>query len=88
MREGRIAYVGPDDGVPDTPGAEIVDASGATVIPGLVDCHAHFTGLGGANWIARFGDPEADLLARGAEAARASRAWASSRRATSERRAG
>jgi len=70
MRDGRIQYVGPDDGAPDPAGAEIVDASGATVIPGLVDCHAHFTGLGGANWIARFGDPEADLLARGAEAAR------------------
>ena len=70
MRNGRIQYVGPDDGAPDPAGAEVVDASGATVIPALVDCHAHFTGLGGANWIARFGDPEADLLARGAEAAR------------------
>jgi imidazolonepropionase-like amidohydrolase len=69
IRDGRIAYLGPDDGAPDPSGAEIIDASGATIIPGLVDCHAHFTGLGGANWIARFGDPEADLLARGAEAA-------------------
>ncbi|TMC69399.1 MAG: hypothetical protein E6J13_11535 [Chloroflexi bacterium] len=70
MRDGRIAYVGPTDGAPDAHDAETVDASGATIIPGLVDCHAHFTGLGGANWIARFGDPEAELLARGAEAAR------------------
>ncbi|TMC75832.1 MAG: hypothetical protein E6J09_11370 [Chloroflexi bacterium] len=70
MRDGRVAYVGPDDGVADVTGAESVDASGATIIPGLVDCHAHFTGLGGANWIARFGDPEAELLARGDEAAR------------------
>jgi imidazolonepropionase-like amidohydrolase len=70
MRDGRVSYLGPDDGAPDASGAEVVDASGATIIPGLVDCHAHFTGLGGANWIARFGDPEADLLARGAEAAR------------------
>jgi imidazolonepropionase-like amidohydrolase len=70
MRDGTIAYRGPDDGVPDHPGAEEIDASGATIVPGLVDCHAHFTGLGGANWIARFGDPEAELLARGDEAAR------------------
>ena len=69
MRDGRVSYVGPDDGAPDASGAEVIDASGATIIPGLVDCHAHFTGLGGANWIARFGDPEAELLARGAEAA-------------------
>ncbi|HEY7623551.1 MAG TPA: amidohydrolase family protein [Candidatus Limnocylindria bacterium] len=69
MRDGRIAYLGPDDGAP-AGDAEIVDASGATIVPGLVDCHAHFTGLGGANWIARFGDPESELLARGREAAR------------------
>jgi imidazolonepropionase-like amidohydrolase len=70
MRDGIIAYCGPDDGVPDHSGAEEIDASGATIVPGLVDCHAHFTGLGGANWLARFGDPEAELLARGDEAAR------------------
>lgn len=70
MRAGRVAYVGPDDGTPASDGAEAIDASGATIIPGLVDCHAHFTGLGGANWIARFGDPEAELLARGDDAAR------------------
>ena len=80
MRDGRLQYVGPDAGAPDPSGAEIVDASGATIVPGLVDCHAHFTGLGGANWIARFDDPDADLLARGQEAARFSRVrtWISS----------
>jgi hypothetical protein len=28
----------------------------------MVDCHSHVTGPGGANWIARFGDPPESLL--------------------------
>lgn len=71
IRDGRIAYVGPRDGEPDPADAEVVDGAGATIVPGMVDCHAHFTGSGGANWIARFGDPEAELLARGPLGARA-----------------
>ncbi len=71
IRGGRVAYLGPRDGEPDASDADVVDAAGATVVPGLVDCHAHFTGSGGANWIARFGDPEAELLSRGPIAARA-----------------
>ena len=71
MRDGRVVYLGPADGEPDGRDADVVDASGATIVPGLVDCHAHFTGLGGANWIARFGDPDSELLARADEAARA-----------------
>ncbi|TME63895.1 MAG: hypothetical protein E6I51_03170 [Chloroflexi bacterium] len=71
MRDGRIAYLGPSDGAPDATDADTIDASGATIVPGLVDCHAHFTGQGGANWLARFGDPEAELLSRGDDASRA-----------------
>jgi imidazolonepropionase-like amidohydrolase len=43
-------------------GATVVDASGATIVPALVDCHAHLTLPGGAQWIARGGDPTGDLI--------------------------
>ena len=71
VRGDRVAYLGPRDGEPDAAGAEVIDAAGATLVPALVDCHAHFTGSGGANWIARFGDPPEELLARGPRAGRA-----------------
>jgi imidazolonepropionase-like amidohydrolase len=41
---------------------KVVDASGATIVPGLVDCHSHLTLQGGAQWIARGGDPTPDLI--------------------------
>ena len=41
---------------------EVVDASGGTIVPGMVDGHSHVTLPGGANWIERAGDgPEALL---------------------------
>lgn len=42
---------------------EIVDASGSTIVPGLVDCHSHVTLPGGAHWIERASDPPERLLA-------------------------
>lgn len=71
IRDGKVAYLGPRDGEPDPAGARVIDAAGATIVPGLVDCHAHFTGLGGANWIARFEDADAELVERGLPNARA-----------------
>ncbi len=38
---GTIAAVGSGLGVPS--GAEVVDGRGATLLPGLIDCHAHAT---------------------------------------------
>lgn len=47
VRDGRIVMVGPDAAVRAAyPDAPAVDAGGQTVIPGLIDAHAHLMGLG------------------------------------------
>ena len=42
--EGRVRSAGPSDDVEVPDGTEVVDAAGKTVIPGLVDLHAHYGG--------------------------------------------
>jgi imidazolonepropionase-like amidohydrolase len=39
IRDGRIAAVGADVAVPA--GAQVIDATGRTVIPGIIDAHSH-----------------------------------------------
>jgi predicted amidohydrolase YtcJ len=48
IRGSRLAYVGTNEGALALKGAgtRVIDARGATVLPGLQDAHAHFTGLG------------------------------------------
>ena len=43
----RIRAVGPAAGVQIPPGAEMVDASGKWIIPGLIDAHVHLGQSGG-----------------------------------------
>ena len=47
VRDGRITFVGSqrEATVLAGPATRIVDAGGRTVIPGMVDAHAHFSGL-------------------------------------------
>lgn len=62
---GRIRWQGPTQGEPDTTrleDLEVVDASGATIVPGMVDAHSHVTMPGGARWIERGLDAPARLL--------------------------
>lgn len=37
----RIAYVGAARGAPVADGADVIDADGRALIPGLIDCHVH-----------------------------------------------
>jgi imidazolonepropionase-like amidohydrolase len=62
VEDGRISWIRPAGGEEDPAGASVVDCAGATFVPGMVDCHSHVTGPGGANWIARFSDPVETLL--------------------------
>jgi imidazolonepropionase-like amidohydrolase len=64
VEDGRISWIRPSDGEEAVGGAdlEIVDASGSTIVPGMVDGHSHLTGPGGAHWIERFADPPERLL--------------------------
>ena len=52
VEDGTIRWIRPADGEPDPgprDGLEVVDASGATFVPGMVDAHSHLTLPGGAH---------------------------------------
>ena len=62
--DGILAGIYDGDDIPASvrQDATMVDASGATIVPALVDCHSHLTLQGGAQWIARGADPTSDLI--------------------------
>ena len=41
VHEGRIEAVGPRHTIARSPNAEVIDCSGLTLLPGLIDCHDH-----------------------------------------------
>jgi len=63
--QGAIRWIRAADDELDpgpTESLEVVDASGATIVPGMVDGHSHLTLPGGAHWIDRIDDPPDVLL--------------------------
>ncbi len=76
----KIVWMGPDDDTPEAAAkAVVVDAGGATIVPGMVDAHSHIVLPGGSHWIDRIDDPTDDLLQvaeeNGELAHRAGTAW-------------
>lgn len=67
---GRIEWIRPVDSEEDPGEAVIVDASGATIVPGMVDAHSHLTMPGGAHWIDRASDSTEQLIGYGEANAR------------------
>jgi imidazolonepropionase-like amidohydrolase len=60
ITDGKIEAIGANEEI-DRQGATVIDAGGAVIVPGMVDCHSHITMQGGSHWIARGGDPPAVL---------------------------
>src|SRR5205085_12172498 len=63
VRDHTIAWMQPVDVEPAlTSDIDVIDASGCTLVPGLVDSHSHLSLPGGAHWIDRGFDSADDLL--------------------------
>jgi imidazolonepropionase-like amidohydrolase len=62
IEDGIVTGIFDGDGEGADASTTVVDASGATIVPGFVDCHSHLTLQGGAQWIARGADPTPDLV--------------------------
>src|SRR6266568_2974198 len=73
VRDGRVFWVGPAaDWHGNRASVRVVDGSARTLIPGLMDCHVHYSSPGGPDWIARFTDPLPEISMRAVELAGAS----------------
>src|SRR5712692_10221823 len=73
VRDGRIHWIGSASEWQGSRSAvRVVDGRARTLIPGLMDCHVHYSGPGGPEWIARFTDPLPEISMRAVELAETS----------------
>ena len=73
VQDGRIKWVGSaSDWQGNRARVRVVDGRARTLIPGLMDCHVHYSSPGGPEWIARFTDPLPEISMRAVELAETS----------------
>jgi len=71
IEDGRVTRAGARDGTQIPRDAETIDASGLTLLPGLIDCHVHLTNLGeGLDFARELTTPPTLELMRAVRAAR------------------
>src|SRR3989441_13317978 len=71
--DGRIHWIGlASQWQGNRATVRVVDGRARTLIPGLMDCHVHYSSPGGPEWIARFTDPLPEISMRAIELAETS----------------
>jgi imidazolonepropionase-like amidohydrolase len=73
VRDGRIYWIGAaSEWQGNRTNVRVIDGRARSLIPGLMDCHVHYSSPGGPDWIARFTDPLPELTLRAVELAETS----------------
>ena len=73
VRDGRIHWIGSaSQWQGNRATVRVVDGRARTLVPGLMDCHVHYSSSGGPDWIARFTDPLPKISMRAVGLAEAS----------------
>ena len=73
VRDGRIHWIGAaSEWQGNRTNIRVIDGRARWLIPGLMDCHVHYSSPGGPDWISRFTDPLPELTIRAIELAETS----------------
>ena len=68
VSEGRISWIGSSSHYSgNRTNVRVIDGRARTLIPGLMDCHVHYSSPGGPDWISRFTDPMPEISVRAIE---------------------
>ena len=65
VENGKIKSIGSFENIPDFPGIEILDWTGLTILPGLIDCHTHLSMDASMDgYLDHMADPVPELMIR------------------------